>query len=167
MGNNKLQIKYPLLRSLEMFEIRIENAFHVSWFTIFLPANFVDFIVWKLYFLRINCDLCSDRSLHEIHFKSTELNNNFTNPFETLQLTSNMNRSRKLFCVLFLVFQSIFVFAIVNLKCRSIFHESFLPLVSRNVNEKRRNETITTIELQLHSATDFQFDFVFVIRLWK
>lgn len=30
MGNNKLQIKYPLLRSLEMFEIRIENAFHVS-----------------------------------------------------------------------------------------------------------------------------------------
>lgn len=35
MGNNKLQIKYPLLRSLEMFEIRIENAFHVSWFTIF------------------------------------------------------------------------------------------------------------------------------------
>lgn len=35
------------------------------------------------------------------------------------------------------------------------------------VNEKRRNETITTIELQLHSATDFQFDFVFVIRLWK
>lgn len=35
MGNNKLQIKYPLLRSLEMFEIRIENAFHGSSFTIF------------------------------------------------------------------------------------------------------------------------------------
>lgn len=67
----------------------------------FLPANFVDFIALKLYFLRINCDLCSDRSLHEIHFKSTELNNNFPNPFETLQLTSNLNRSRKLFYVLF------------------------------------------------------------------
>lgn len=71
-----------------MFEIRIGNPRSMVAFWLFF-FDFVDLMPWKLYFLRINCDLCSDRSLHEIHFKSTELNNNFTDPFKEKQKNYN------------------------------------------------------------------------------